>query len=78
VAGLLDRARASGLVTITISAPGAIDVDLSGRLQRAYGLQHAVVVDTPEHCTTAARAGRSPGPSSTAPATRSGPTCPNG
>jgi DNA-binding transcriptional regulator LsrR (DeoR family) len=49
VARLLDRARASGLVTITISAPEAIDVDLSGRLQRAYGLQHAVVVDTPEN-----------------------------
>jgi DNA-binding transcriptional regulator LsrR (DeoR family) len=46
VARLLDRARASGLVTITISAPGALDVDLSSRLQRAYGLKHAVVVDT--------------------------------
>src|ERR671927_346283 len=32
VARLLDRARASGLVTITISAPGALDVDLSDRL----------------------------------------------
>jgi DNA-binding transcriptional regulator LsrR (DeoR family) len=55
VARLLDRARTSGLVTITISAPGAIDVDLSGRLQRAYGLQHAVVIDTPENDPTALR-----------------------
>ena len=53
VARLLDRARASGLVTITISAPEALDVDLSSRLQRAYGLQHAVVVDTPENDATA-------------------------
>jgi DNA-binding transcriptional regulator LsrR (DeoR family) len=55
VARLLDRARASGLVKITIAAPGAIDVDLSSRLQRAYGLQHAVVVDTPEHDAAALR-----------------------
>jgi DNA-binding transcriptional regulator LsrR (DeoR family) len=55
VARLLDRARTSGLVTITISAPGAIDVDLSGRLQRAYGLQHVVVIDTPEKDPTALR-----------------------
>src|SRR5947199_9769687 len=48
VARLLDHARANGLVKIEISAPGAIDVDLSSRLKRAYGLQHAVVVDTPE------------------------------
>jgi DNA-binding transcriptional regulator LsrR (DeoR family) len=48
VARLLDRARASGLVQITISGPGAINLDLSSRLQRAYRLQHAVVVDTPE------------------------------
>jgi DNA-binding transcriptional regulator LsrR (DeoR family) len=55
VARLLDRARASGLVTITISAPGALDVDLSSRLQRAYGLKHAVVVDTPENDAAALR-----------------------
>lgn len=55
VARLLDRARSSGLVTITISAPGALDVDLSSRLQRAYGLQHAVVVDTPENDPSALR-----------------------
>ena len=55
VARLLDRARATGLVKIAISAPGAVDVDLSSRLQRAYGLQHAVVVDTPENEATALR-----------------------
>lgn len=55
VARLLDRARATGLVKITISAPGALDIDLSSRLQRAYGLQHAVVVDTPENDAAALR-----------------------
>jgi DNA-binding transcriptional regulator LsrR (DeoR family) len=55
VARLLDRARSSGLVQIVISAPGAVDVDLSSRLQRAYGLQHAVVIDTPENEATALR-----------------------
>ena len=55
VARLLGQARASGLVKITISAPGALDVDLSTRLQQAYGLQHAVVIDTPENDATALR-----------------------
>jgi DNA-binding transcriptional regulator LsrR (DeoR family) len=48
VARLLDAARAGGLVRIEIADPGAIDVDLSTRLQDAFGLQHAVVVDTPD------------------------------
>ena len=47
VARLLEAARASGLVRIEIPSVGAIDVDLSGRLQDAYGLRHAIVVDTP-------------------------------
>ena len=46
VARLLELARASGLVRIDIGYPGSIDVSLSGRLQDAYGLQHAIVVDT--------------------------------
>lgn len=46
VARLLDTARQQGLVRIEISYPGAIDVDLSARLQDAFGLRHAVVVDT--------------------------------
>jgi len=48
VARLISAARASGMVRIEIDYPGAIDIDLSGRLQRAYGLRHAVVVDTPD------------------------------
>src|SRR3954454_5672393 len=48
VARLIDAARASGLVRIEIADPGAIDVDLSTQLQAAFGLRHAVVVDTPD------------------------------
>jgi DNA-binding transcriptional regulator LsrR (DeoR family) len=48
VARLLEDARSSGLVRIEIGQPGAIDLDLSGELRRAYGLLHAVVVDTAE------------------------------
>ncbi|MDT4986761.1 MAG: hypothetical protein QOI74_855 [Micromonosporaceae bacterium] len=46
VARLLQTARASGLVRIDIGYPGAIDVGLSGRLQEAFGLRHAVVINT--------------------------------
>jgi DNA-binding transcriptional regulator LsrR (DeoR family) len=55
VARLLDAARSSGLVKIEIDAPGAIDVDMSGRLQRAYDLQRAVVIHTPEDDTAVLR-----------------------
>lgn len=55
VARLLDAARAGGLVRIEIADPGAIDVDLSTRLQDALGLQHAVVVDTPDGNSTTLR-----------------------
>jgi|tagenome__1003787_1003787.scaffolds.fasta_scaffold20974314_4 DNA-binding transcriptional regulator LsrR (DeoR family) len=48
VARLLDQARSSGLVRIEISHPGAIDLDLSARLQEGLGLRRAIVVDTPE------------------------------
>jgi DNA-binding transcriptional regulator LsrR (DeoR family) len=48
VARLLETARESGLVHIEIADPDMIDIDLSGRLQDAYGLQHAVVVETPD------------------------------
>jgi DNA-binding transcriptional regulator LsrR (DeoR family) len=48
VARLIHTARTSGIVRIEIGYPGAIDIDLSGRLQTAFGLKHAVVVDTPE------------------------------
>lgn len=48
VARLLEDARSSGLVRIEIGRPGAIDLGLSGELQAAYGLRHAIVVDTAE------------------------------
>jgi len=48
VARLLDDARDSGLVRIEIRHDGPIDLDLSARLQDRFGLQHAVVVDTPD------------------------------
>ena len=46
VARLLDDARSSGLVRIEIGHPGVIDVTLSVRLREAYGLSHAIVIDT--------------------------------
>lgn len=48
VARLLDNARSSGLVRIEISYPGAVDLDLSGRLRDAFELRHAIVIDTPD------------------------------
>jgi DNA-binding transcriptional regulator LsrR (DeoR family) len=48
VARLLDNARDSGLVRIEIRHHGEIDVDLSARLQDHFGLQHSIVVDTPD------------------------------
>lgn len=55
VARLLERARATGLVRIEIGGPGSIDLDTSSRLQEAFGLQHAVVVDVPGDATAALR-----------------------
>lgn len=55
VARLLDDARASGLVRIEIGHPGAIDIELSGRLMEALGLQHCVVTDTPDEHPAAIR-----------------------
>ncbi len=48
VARLLDTARETGLVRIEIRHEGEIDVDLSARLGERYGLQHSIVVDTPD------------------------------
>ena len=48
VARLLDAARESGLVRIEIRHQGEIDVDLSARLRDRFGLQHSIVVDTPD------------------------------
>ncbi len=44
VARLLDLARTSGLVTITITGQGSLDLALSDRLCERFGLRHAVVV----------------------------------
>jgi len=55
VARLLEDARASGLVRIEIGHPGAIDIELSGQLMEALGLQHCVVTDTPDEHPTAIR-----------------------
>jgi DNA-binding transcriptional regulator LsrR (DeoR family) len=48
VARLVDAARSSGMVRIEIRHEGEIDVDLSGQLRDRFGLQHAIVVDTPD------------------------------
>jgi len=48
VARLIHTARTSGIVRIEIGYPGTIDINLSGRLQVAFGLKHVVVVDTPD------------------------------
>ena len=45
---MLDAARESGLVRIEIRHQGEIDVDLSARLRDRFGLQHSIVVDTPD------------------------------
>lgn len=55
VARLLETARSGGLVRIEISYAGSIDVELSSRLQDAFGLRHAVVVDTSEQDDTSLR-----------------------
>lgn len=46
VARLLDVARDRGIVTITITGPGALDTELSEALRRRFGLHHAIVVST--------------------------------
>ena len=48
VARLLDQARASGLVRIELDYRGEINLDLSARLSTALGLNHCVVIDSPE------------------------------
>lgn len=55
VARLLETARNSGLVRVEIGYPSGIDVELSDRLREAYGLRHAVVVDTREEDPVALR-----------------------
>jgi len=55
VARMLERAVSTGLVRIEIGSSGRLDLDRSGRLQDAFALQHAVVVDASEHDVTALR-----------------------
>jgi len=56
VARLLDRALTTGLVRIEIGGgAGSIDLDTSSRLQDAFGLRHAVVVDVPGEAPAALR-----------------------
>jgi hypothetical protein len=45
VARLLDLARDSGLVRISIGTPGGVDVELSDQLRRRLGLTRAIVVN---------------------------------
>lgn len=46
VARLLAKARTKGIVRIVIENPEELDTALSGRLAEAYGLRHALVVQT--------------------------------
>ena len=46
VARLLELARASGMVRISVVGAGSLELDLSSRLCEVFGLQHAVVVNT--------------------------------
>jgi DNA-binding transcriptional regulator LsrR (DeoR family) len=46
VARLLEMARASGMVRISVVGAGSLDLTLSDRLRHQFGLRHAVVVNT--------------------------------
>ena len=46
VARLIDLARSSGIVRITIATPGAVDAELSVLLRERLGLTRALVVNT--------------------------------
>ena len=46
VARLLELARASGMVRISVVGAGSLDLVLSDRLCHQFGLRHAVVVNT--------------------------------
>jgi DNA-binding transcriptional regulator LsrR (DeoR family) len=46
VARLLELARVSGMVRISVVAAGSLDLMLSERLYQQFGLRHAVVVNT--------------------------------
>jgi DNA-binding transcriptional regulator LsrR (DeoR family) len=46
VARLLELARSSGIVSITVVEAGSLELDLSEQLRERFGLLHAVVVNT--------------------------------
>jgi DNA-binding transcriptional regulator LsrR (DeoR family) len=46
VARILDEARAEGIVRIEIRLPAGLDASLAQALHDAFGLRHAIVVDT--------------------------------
>jgi DNA-binding transcriptional regulator LsrR (DeoR family) len=47
VARMLELAVETGIVTIQITAPGVVDVELSSRLKARFGLERAFAVATP-------------------------------
>jgi DNA-binding transcriptional regulator LsrR (DeoR family) len=55
VAKMLETAVETGIVTFTISAPGAVDVDLSNRLKAAFNLDRAFAVATPNDLSSNVR-----------------------
>jgi DNA-binding transcriptional regulator LsrR (DeoR family) len=55
VARLLELARARGIVSITITGPGARDLELADRLRERYGLHHVLVATTTEDDDTVMR-----------------------
>ncbi|HEU4346785.1 MAG TPA: sugar-binding domain-containing protein [Actinoplanes sp.] len=46
VARLIDLARSSGIVRISVGSPGAVDAELSDRLRGHLGLRRAIVINT--------------------------------
>jgi DNA-binding transcriptional regulator LsrR (DeoR family) len=56
VARILDAGLAAGIVKIEIALPAELDADLSDRLRSAYGLRHALVVNTPDEPESSLRA----------------------
>lgn len=55
VARLIDLARSSGIVRITVATPGAVDADLSVLVRERLGLGRALVVNTVDEDDTTAR-----------------------
>jgi DNA-binding transcriptional regulator LsrR (DeoR family) len=56
VARLLEEARATGVIRLSVDVPFGIDPEMSWGLQSACGLRHAIVIDSPEVPETLLRA----------------------